>query len=115
MFAIESNSPFENIVCDIASKKEIQTRAFYNMIEKSISDFTKRNKSEVTLYCRKYDPEFAHQDQYTMKSDDLPLLVFLDNYLCVKAEIWKGDKAILIYIYFFINIKLTNIFRTFYF
>jgi hypothetical protein len=39
----------------------------------SIIDYTKRyDKSEVTLYCRKCDPDFAaNQDQYTVNSNDL--------------------------------------------
>jgi hypothetical protein len=34
---------------------------FYNMPQNSIITLTKEhNKNEVTLYCRKYDPDFAH-------------------------------------------------------
>ena len=53
------------------------------MNENSIIDYTKRyDKSEVTLYCRKCEPDIvAHQDQYTVNSDDLPALVVLDKYL----------------------------------
>ena len=58
----------------------METREFYTMNENSIIDFTKRyNKSEVTFCWRKCDPDFAHQDQYTVNSDDLPPLVALDT------------------------------------
>ena len=61
----EYDSPFENTICDIASNKQIETREFYNMNENSMIDYTKRyDKSEVTLYCRKCDPDIAaHQDR----------------------------------------------------
>ena len=53
------------------------------MNNNSIIDHTKRyDKSEVTLYCRKCEPDIAaHQDQYTVNSDNLPALVVLDKYL----------------------------------
>jgi hypothetical protein len=58
------------------------------MNENSIIDYTKRYvKSEVTLTSRKCYPDIAaHQDQYTLNSDDLPILVFLDKYLYVVEE-----------------------------
>ena len=62
---IESDSPFEITVCDIASNKQIKTSVVYNLNGKSVIDFTKiYNKSEVSLYCRKYDHNFTHKDQY---------------------------------------------------
>jgi hypothetical protein len=97
------DSPFKNAVCDIPSNKQIETREFYNVNENSIIDYTKRhNKSEVTLFCRKCDLDIAaHQDQYTVNSDDLPALGVLDKDLCVKEEIYIGEKVIFVYIYYF--------------
>jgi hypothetical protein len=84
----ECDSPFENTVCDIASNKQIETHEFYNTNEISIIDYTKRHdKSEVTLYCRKCNPDIAgHQDQYAVNSDDLSALVVLDKYLYMVEE-----------------------------
>ena len=88
MAVTENDSSFKNIVCDIASNKQIETRKFNSMNENSITDFTKRyNMSEVTLYCRKCDPDFAHQDHHALNSDDLLLLVVLDSYLYAEEEI----------------------------
>ena len=83
MSVTECDSPLEDTVCDIASNKQIETCEFYKMNENSIIDYTKRyGKSKVTLYCRKCDPDIAaHQDQYTVKSDNLPALVVVDKYL----------------------------------
>ena len=79
----ECDSTLEDTVCEIASNKQIETCEFYRMNENSIIDYTKRyDKSEVTLYCRKFDPDIAvHQDQYTVNSDNLPALVVVDKYL----------------------------------
>jgi hypothetical protein len=79
----ECDSPFENTICDIASNRQIETREFYNINVNSIIDCTKRyNKSEVTLYCRKCDTDFAaHQDHYTVNSNDRPALIVLDTCL----------------------------------
>ena len=84
----ECDSPFENTVCDIASNSQIETREFYNMNANSIIDYTKRyDKSEVTLYCRKCDPDFAvNQDQYTVNPNDLPTLVVHDSCLYIEDE-----------------------------
>ena len=81
----ECDSTLEDTVCEIASNKQIETCEFYRMNENSIIDYTKRyDKSEVTLYCRKCDPDIAlHQDQYTVNSDNLPALVVVDKYLVV--------------------------------
>ena len=84
----ESDSSYENFVCDIASNKQIETREFYNMNQNSIIDFTKRfNKNEVTLYCRKCDPDFARQDEYKLNPDELLPLIVSDDYLYVEEEI----------------------------
>jgi hypothetical protein len=84
----ECDSPLEDTVCDIASNKQIERYEFFKMNENSIIDYTKRyDKSEGTLCCRKSDPDIAaHQDQYTVNSDDLPALVVLEKYLYVVEE-----------------------------
>ena len=54
----------ENFVCDIASNKQIKMLKFYNMNKNNITDLTKiYNKSKVTLYCTKCDPDLACQDK----------------------------------------------------
>ena len=54
----------------------------------SIINFTKRyNKSDVTQYCRKYNPEFKGHEQYMLNLNDLPALVVVDDYPHVKVEI----------------------------
>ena len=66
-------------------------------------DFTKRcNENKVTLYCRKCDPDSAHQDQYAANSDDLPPLVVLDSYLYIYNEKSKKEKKIMniFFVYF---------------
>ena len=74
----ESDSPFEDSFCDIASYKQIEIPEFYNMNENSINDFAKScNRSEVKSYYRKCDPEFAHP--YTVNSDDLQSLAVHDS------------------------------------
>jgi hypothetical protein len=84
----ESDSSYENFVCDIASNKQIETREFYHMNQSSIIDFIKRfNKNEATLYCRKCDPDFAHQNEYKLNPDELPPLIVSDDYLYVEEEI----------------------------
>ena len=46
----ESDSSYENFVCNIAWNSQIKTREIYNMNENSTIDFTKRyNKDEATL------------------------------------------------------------------
>jgi hypothetical protein len=76
----ESDSSFENFVCDITSYKQTETCEFYNMNGKSIIDFTKRyDKSETKLYCTNCDPDFSLHDQYKVNAYDLPLLVVADN------------------------------------
>ena len=84
----ECDSPLENTVCDIASNRQIETREFKNMNANSIIDYTKRyDKSEVTLCCRKFDPDFAvNQDQYTVNPNDLPALVVHDSCLYIEDE-----------------------------
>ena len=87
-FYLVVDSPLENTLCDNASNKQIETREFYNMNEKSIIDFTKRyNKSELILHCRKCDPDSVHQNRSIVNSDDLPPLVVLHNYLYIEEEI----------------------------
>ena len=55
-----SNSSYENIVCEIASNKQVETCEFHSMNQENATDLTKRyNKSPVTLYCRQRDPYFA--------------------------------------------------------
>ena len=50
MAVTESDSLYENSVCDITSKKQIETGEFYNMNHISIINFTKRyNKNRVPL------------------------------------------------------------------
>jgi hypothetical protein len=71
---------------------------FYKMNENSIIEYTKRyDKSEVTLYCRKCDPDIeAHQDQYTLNSDDLRALFNINKYLyVVEEEILRVEKSFL--------------------
>ena len=86
----ESNSSYENFVCDIASNKQIETREFYNMNQSSFIDFIKRfNKNKVTLYCRKCDPDFACQDEYKLNPDELLPLIVSDDYLYVEEEIYR--------------------------
>jgi hypothetical protein len=84
----ECDSPLYDTVCDIASNKQIKTDKFYKMNENSIIDYTKRyDKSEVTLYCRKCVPDIAaHQDQYTVNSDDLLALAILNKFLHVVED-----------------------------
>ena len=56
----ESDSSYDNLVCDIASNKQFGARDFCDMNQNGMIDFTKRyNKNEVTLYCRKCDPYFV--------------------------------------------------------
>jgi hypothetical protein len=83
------DSPFKNIVCNIASNKKIETREFYIMNENISSDYTKRyNKSKVTLHYRKCEPDTAiHQDPYIVNSNDTPPLVHIDKYLYVEEQI----------------------------
>ena len=51
-------------MCDIASNKQIETNEFDDLNQNSIIDYTKRyNKNEATLYCGKFDPDFACQDE----------------------------------------------------
>ena len=84
----ESYSSYENFVCDIASNKQTETHEFYNMNQNNISDFTKRyHKNEVKLYCRKYDPDFACQDENKLNPDELQPLTVTDGYLYVEEEI----------------------------
>ena len=88
MAVTESDSSYQNFVCDIASNKEIKTHEFYNMNQSSIIDFTKRfNKNEVTLYCRKCNSDFAFQCKYKLNPDELLPLIVSDDYLCVEEEI----------------------------
>ena len=55
------------------------------MNQNSIIDFANRyNKCEVTLYCRKCDPDFAGQDKYKLIPEELLLLIITDSYLYVK-------------------------------
>ena len=76
----ESDSSYENIVCDITSNNQIETGEFFNMNRNSIIDFTRRfNKNEVTIYCGKCDPDFARQDQYKLNPNDLPPLIVVDD------------------------------------
>ena len=92
----------------------IITIIIININKNSIIYFTKRyNRSEVILYCIKYDSGFVHQDQYTVNSDYLPPLVVLDSCLYIEKEILKREKTFYVCIFLFIN-KLTNIFITFY-
>jgi len=78
----------ENILCAIASNKQIETLEFYNMNGNSIIDFTWRyNKHEVTLHCRRCDSDFACQDEFKLNSDELPLVIVLESYLYVEVEI----------------------------
>ena len=57
-------------------------------MKKGIIDFTKiYNKSEVTFYRRKFDPDFLHQYQYTVNPNDLPPLVVLEICLYLEEEI----------------------------
>ena len=52
------------------------------MNHNSIIDFKKKYiKNEVTLYCGRFDPDFAHLDQHMMNPNDLPPLIVVNNYL----------------------------------
>ena len=52
----ESDSSYENLVCNITSKKRIETLEFDNINQNDIIDFMDGyNKNEVTLYCIKCD------------------------------------------------------------
>ena len=54
LIVTESDSSYENTVCDDASNKQIETCEFYNMNQNNIIDYTKRYyKNEVRLYCRR--------------------------------------------------------------
>ena len=57
---------------------------------------TKRHyKSEVTLYCRKYDPDFACQDEFKLNADNLLPSVLLDSYLYVGEQIYETRNVII--------------------
>ena len=59
----EIYSSYEKLVCDSASNNQIEKHEFYNMNQNSTIDFTTRNnKNEVTLYCRKFDPDVTFKD-----------------------------------------------------
>ena len=76
------NYPFENTVSDIASNKQTKTNEFCNTNEKSTIDLRKRyNENEAALYCRKYDPQFACQDECKLNPDELSPLNITDGYL----------------------------------
>ena len=80
----EGDYSFENVVQNIASNEQIETRDFYYMNQNSIIDFTTRyNKSDITLYYRKCDPYFTCQYQYKVDRNDLPSLIIFDDYLYV--------------------------------
>ena len=84
----ESDSSYENIVCEIPSNKQIETREFYNMNLNSIIGFTRRcNRNEVTFYCRKCNHDFAYQDKYKIIPDKLTSLILSDGYQYVEEEI----------------------------
>ena len=86
----ESDSSYENILCDIVSNKQIETRDFYNMNRNSIIGFTKRyTKNEVTLHCIKFDPDFEYRSIFCINPDELPLLIVNDDYLYVEERICR--------------------------
>ena len=73
---------------NIVSNEQIEASSFYNMSQNSIIDFTRRyDKGEITLYCRKCDPDFACQDEYKLNPDNLPLIIVVDGYLYSEEEI----------------------------
>ena len=75
-------------MCDIASKKEIETRELYNMNWNRIIDFKRiHNKNEVALYCRKCDADFASQDEYKLNPEELLALFISNGYLGLQEEI----------------------------
>ena len=78
----------ENIVCDIVSNNQIEIYEFYIMNLNGVIEFTVRhNKIEVTLYCRKFSPDFTCQDEYELNTNELPPLIITDGYLCEEEEI----------------------------
>jgi len=81
----ESGSSYKNIICDIASNKQVEKRELYNMAQISIIYYTMRyNKNEVTLFCRKCDPGFAC---HKLNPDALSAPIITDGYLYVDEEI----------------------------
>ena len=58
------------------------------MNQSCINDFINIfNKNEVTLYCRKCDPDFVHQNEYNLNHDELLPLIVSDDYLCIEKYI----------------------------
>jgi len=84
----ESDSSYEGFMCDIALNNQIERHKFCNMNQNSIIDLTKiYNKNEVALYYRKWDPDFAYQDEYKLNPGELSQLILSVGYLYVSEEI----------------------------